>query len=80
MKFSNGTEFHNGTPKYSKTINRLCKIGIFLAFLCRLLFLKTPIWVSEIGWLMIVAALVVLLVDTIAERKEWEEKQNTDAK
>jgi hypothetical protein len=29
---------------------------------------------------MIVAALVVLLVDTIAERKEWEEKQNTDAK
>ncbi len=80
MKFSNGMEFHNGTPKFLKTGDRLGKAGIFLAFLCRLIFPKTPIWVSEIGWFMLVAALVVLLVGTIAERKEWEAKLKPGAK
>ena len=80
MKFSNGTEFRFGTPKYKNVNDRLILTGGSLAFIFQFIFPKAPNWVSGIGWLILVAGLVVLLVGTIAERKEWEAKQKIDAK
>jgi drug/metabolite transporter (DMT)-like permease len=78
MKFSNGTEFHFGRPKYKKVSDRLGIAGIFLIFLSRNILPSAPGFVSGIGFLMILAALIVLLFGTIAERKEWEAKRKIE--
>jgi hypothetical protein len=67
VKFYSGTEFHCGTPKWSRVINRLLNYGgaILLFSIC---IKKTPDWIS---------GLVVLLAGHITERKEWETKRKT---
>ena len=79
MKFSSGTEFHFGTPKYSTATNQFFGSAWFLIIVSQV-FPKLPEWISGIGFLMLPVALVVLLIDTIAERKEWEAKRKTETK
>jgi hypothetical protein len=70
MKFSNGTEFRFGTPKYSKTSRRLmCTYGGFF-LLSWLVGEPAKAWFAGMGQLTVIASLVVLLADTIAERRE----------
>ena len=76
MKFSNGTEFHCGTPKYSDLVNGLLTAGFLGAFLLPLAT-KAPSWIIDAGVLMILAGLIVLLAGHIAARKEWEAKNNS---
>ena len=61
MKFSNGTEFRFGTPKYSKTWRRL--ICVYGGFFLVSWFVGEPAkaWFAGIGWLTVIASLVVLL-------------------
>ena len=72
MKFSNGTEFRFGTPKYSKTSQRL--ISIYIGCFLVSWFVGEPAkaWFEEIGQLTVIAYLAVYLAGMIAERKEWE--------
>lgn len=72
MKFSNGTEFRFGMPKYKKIWGRLiCAAGVFSLLSW---FIGEPAkgWIAGVGSLMVLAALLVALAGTIAERKEWE--------
>ena len=78
MKFSNGTELRFGTPKYSKISRRLiCVYGGFF-LLSWLVGEPAKAWFAGIGWLTVIASLVVLLAGTIAERKEWQAAHKID--
>jgi hypothetical protein len=72
MRFSNGTEFRFGTPKYSRLTTRLICVGGGCFLLSSLIGQPVKEWAGGIGSLAFVAALMVLLAGTIAERKEWQ--------
>jgi hypothetical protein len=78
MKFSNGTEFRFGTPKYSWIHGRLIQIGG--AFFLLSMFIHEPAkeWVGGIAMLALISGLIVLLAGTIAERKEWQAAHKMD--
>jgi hypothetical protein len=80
MKFSNGTEFRFGTPKYPQIWSPLFPVGFALVLVFQYIFPKAPDWISGIGSLMILAGLVVSLFGTIAERIEWEAKHKIETK
>jgi protein-S-isoprenylcysteine O-methyltransferase Ste14 len=80
MKISNGTEFRFGTPKYSRIWSPLLSVGFALIFIFHFVYPKSPDWLSDIGFLLLVAGLIVSLVGTVAERREWEAKHKSEKK
>ena len=78
MRFSNGTEFRFGTPKYSRIHGRLFQIGA--GFFLLSVFLGEPIkeMFFGIAWVALLLGLIVLLAGTIAERKEWQAAHKID--
>lgn len=80
MKFSNGTEFRFGTPKYSRLTTRLISLGGSCFLLAWVVRGPAKAWIGGVGTLAFVAALVVLLAGTIAERKEWQAAHKIDTK
>jgi protein-S-isoprenylcysteine O-methyltransferase Ste14 len=78
MRFSNGTEFRFGTPKYSRIHGRLIQFGG--AFFLLSMFIQEPAkeWIGGVGMLTLVSGLIVLLAGTIAERKEWQAAHKLD--
>ena len=69
MKTSNGTKFHFGTPKYSRVWSLLFGFGFAMVIIP-----KFPDWRIDVGWLLIVAGLIVSLIGAVAERREWNAK------
>jgi len=65
------------TNKCSPLSERLCRSGFFLIIVSYFIT-KVPGWISGIGFLAILAGLVVLLTEKISERKEWEAKHQTN--
>ena len=80
MKLSNGTEFRFGTPKYSRLTTRFICVGGGCFLLSWLIGEPAKAWAGGIGSLALIAALVVLLAGTIAERKEWQAAHKIDTK
>jgi hypothetical protein len=78
MRFSNGTEFRFGTPKFSQTWGWLIRVGGVLVVLSMFIGQPAKDWVGGIGILVLVGALVILLAGTIAERKEWQASHKMD--
>jgi len=78
MRFSNGTEFRFGTPKNSRLTARLVYVGGGCFLLSWVIGQPVKEWASGIGSLAFVAALIVLLAGTIAERKEWQAAHKID--
>jgi len=78
MKFSNGTEFRFGTPKYSRLTTQLICVGGACFILSWLIGQPVKKWADGIGGLAFFAALIVLLAGTIAERKEWQAAHKID--
>jgi hypothetical protein len=78
MRFSNGTEFRFGTPKYSQLTIRLLGFGGVFGILSWFIGAPAKDWVGGIGTLAMAAGLVVLLAGTIAERKEWQAAHKID--
>ena len=75
MKFSNGTEFRFAAPKYSCVWTPLFGFGFAMVIIP-----KFPNWRIDIGILLLAAGLVVFLVGTVAERREWEAKRQAEKK
>ena len=80
MKFSNGTEFRFGTPKYSKVMVRLFGVGGVFGIIAWFIGAPAKDWVGGIGMLGLAAGLVVFLAGTIAERKEFKLKRKSETK
>jgi hypothetical protein len=80
MKFSNGTEFRFGTPKYSRLTTRLIYVGGGCFLLSGLIGEPAKEWVGWIAMLALISGLIVLLAGTIAERKEWQAAHKVDTK
>ncbi len=80
MKFSNGTEFRFGKVKYSKAMIRLLGVGGVFGILSWCVSAPAKDWLEGISTLALAAGLLVFLLGTIAERKEWQAKQKTETK
>ncbi len=80
MKFSNGTELRFGGPKHSQLMVRLLGVAGVFGILSWFIGAPAKDWVGGISMLAMAAGLVVWLVGTIAERKEWQAKQKSDLK
>jgi hypothetical protein len=80
MKFSNGTELRFGRPKYSKAMLSLLGVGGVFCILSWFFGGSAKDWLEGIGRLASAAGLVVFLLGTIADRKEWQAKQKTETK
>ena len=78
MKFSNGTEFRFGTPKYSKTSRRLICICGGCVLISWLVSEPAKAWFDGVGRLTVIAYLAVYLAGMIAERKEREAAHKID--
>ncbi len=78
MKFSNGTEFRFGAPKYSRIHGRLFEVGGAFFLLSMFIHGPTKEWVGAIAMLALISGLTVLLAGTIAERKEWQAAYKMD--
>jgi len=70
MKFSNGTEFRIGTPKYSRVWSSLYCVGFAFILISDFVYPKSPSWLSDIGFLLVAAGMVISLVGLMAERRE----------
>ena len=80
MKISNGTELRFATPKYSRIWIPLFSVGFAFIAIFHFVYPKSPNWVSGIGYLFIAAGLVISLLGTIAERREWQAKHQAEKK
>jgi hypothetical protein len=79
MKSSNEGLIFSGT-KYSRVFIRLLGIGGVFGILSWVVRGNAKNWFSGIGLFALAAALVILLVSTIADRKQLESKRKKDAK
>jgi hypothetical protein len=80
MRFSNGTEFSRFTSKYAQAWRRLICVGGGFFLLSWLIGEPAKAWAEGTGWLVVIAAFVVLLAGMIAARKDWEAAHKTDTK
>lgn len=71
MRFSNGAEFRYFTSKYALAWRRLICVGGGCFILSCFIGEPAKAWAEGTGWLVVIAALVVLLAGMIAERKRW---------
>ena len=78
MKFSNGTEFRFGTPKYSKTSQHLLTIWCGCSLISWLVSEPAKAWFDGVGRLTVIAYLAVYLAGMSAERKEREAAHKID--
>jgi len=78
MKISNGTELRFTTPKYSRIWSPLFGVGFAFIAIFHFVYPKSPNWVSGIGFLFILAGLVVSFLGAIAERREWQAQHQAD--
>jgi hypothetical protein len=75
MKKAILTFFHVGTPKYLLIWAGLVVVSAALILGADRLSPKLSVLCSILGWLMFVASFVVWLVGLVAERREWQAKQ-----
>jgi len=75
MKKSLLTFFHVGTPKYLLIWAALLGVGATIVSASDSLSPRFSAWLFGLGILMVIAGLVVWLVGMVAERREWQAKQ-----
>ena len=64
--------------KYSNIWLPLNAAGWAIIFVTRHFFPNSPVWIPSVGFLLVTAGLVYILVGVVAERRELEAKRKTE--